>query len=93
MTMDSIRSNVLGVAIYYSSLSYTKISEDAKMEVSDLVGAIGGTLGLFLGMSFMSFYELFELAFTVVYIGVASLVSRKKEYRKNVVKLAIHSNN
>jgi hypothetical protein len=45
MTMDSIRANVLGVAVYYSSMSYTKISEDAKMSVSDLVGAVGGTLG------------------------------------------------
>jgi hypothetical protein len=88
MTMDSIRSNVLGVAIYYSSLSYTKISEDAKMEIPDLVGAIGGTLGLFLGMSFMSFYEVFELAFTIAHIGVASLVYRKKKNIKNVVEIS-----
>jgi hypothetical protein len=78
MTMDSIRSNVLGVAVYYSSLSYTQISEGAKMEVADLIGAVGGTLGLFLGLSFLSFYELFELAFTIVYIGITSLVSKKK---------------
>jgi hypothetical protein len=45
ITLESVRANVLGVSIYYSSLSYTKISEDAKMEPSDLVGAIGGTLG------------------------------------------------
>jgi hypothetical protein len=47
MTLESIRANVLGVSVYYSSLSYTKISEDAKMEMPDLIGACGGTLGRF----------------------------------------------
>jgi uncharacterized membrane protein len=56
------------------------------MEVSDLVAAIGGTLGLFLGMSFMSFFEVFELAFTLVYSGVDSLVVKKK--KKNEVQPA-----
>jgi hypothetical protein len=34
--------------------------------------------GLFVGLSFMSFYELFEMLFTIGYIGLASMLGRKK---------------
>jgi len=35
--------------------------KDAKIEIVDLVSGIGGLLGLFLGMSFLSLAEIIEI--------------------------------
>lgn len=63
LTLDELRRNILAINIFYSELSYKKFSELEKMSVVDLIAAVGGTLGLFLGMSFLSFVEIIDLAF------------------------------
>ena len=45
------------------------------MEMFDLVSNIGGILGLFIGVSFLSFIEIFELIFEVLFI----LAERKNQ--------------
>lgn len=40
-------------------LRFTHQSHIPKWQVADFVSAIGGTLGLFMGMSFMSLFEIF----------------------------------
>jgi len=42
-------------------ITSNQISKDAKIEIVDLVSGIGGLLGLFLGMSFLSFAEIIEM--------------------------------
>jgi hypothetical protein len=59
ITFEEIRKKILRVDIYYKSLSYTKISQDPLITGLDLLGAIGGTFGLFIGASFLSFVEIF----------------------------------
>ena len=54
-------SNNLKLNIYYDSLSFTTNDEVAKMDLIDLISNIGGTLGLFTGVSFLSNGEIFEL--------------------------------
>ena len=54
--------------VYYNSLSYTKITEYPKMLPEELVAFFGGTFGLFLGLSFLSMAEIFELFFQVLII-------------------------
>jgi hypothetical protein len=61
LTYDLISKSVLSLNVYYDQLSYTQISKDAKVELVDLVSSIGGLLGLFLGMSFLSFAEIVEM--------------------------------
>ena len=58
----NLATNVVRVIIYYDTFSYIQVEEEAKMTTEDLVGIVGGHLHLFLGMSLMSFVELFELA-------------------------------
>lgn len=60
-TYENISRSFLSLHIYYEDLKYTLISQSPKMQVYDLVSNIGGTLGLFLGMSFLSFVEIFEV--------------------------------
>lgn len=47
--------------VYYKDLGYQQYDEVEKTTLPDLVANIGGLLGLFLGMSFLSFVELFDI--------------------------------
>jgi len=53
--------NLVYFTIFYESPQYTVIDQIAKMDVFDLISNIGGNLGLFIGISFLSFAELIEL--------------------------------
>ena len=53
--------------LYFQELKYTEIFQIPITSVTDLVSNIGGTLGLFLGISLLSFVEFIEfitLSFT-----------------------------
>lgn len=43
------------------------IEETAELTFSSFLGSLGGQLGLLLGMSFLSFLELVEILFTVIW--------------------------
>ena len=60
---DSITS----VNIFYESSSYTISTELPRMNIVDLLGSVGGNLGLFLGMSLLSVCELVELFIEMFY--------------------------
>ncbi len=49
--------------IFYDELKQTKLRYCPNVPVTSLIANVGGTLGLFLGMSFLSFTELFEILF------------------------------
>ena len=59
---DNLASNVVKFSILYDSLVYFEIKEEAKMPWDTLLGILGGHLHLFLGMSFVSIVEIFELS-------------------------------
>ena len=65
-TVASIRECFAFVNIYYDYIGYTQISETPSQLVVDLLSSIGGTMGLYLGVSFLSFVEVFELAFELL---------------------------
>jgi hypothetical protein len=54
--------------VYYGNLQYTVIDQIAQMNVFDLISNIGGNLGLFIGISFLSFAELIELLVEIICI-------------------------
>jgi hypothetical protein len=56
------------LSIYYTESGYTSISQLPKMDFFDLISNIGGNLGLFIGVSFLSFAEIIEFIIEVVYI-------------------------
>ena len=49
-------------------MRYTVIRQDPKLQPVDLISNIGGLLGLFLGMSFLSFLELVEIVNEIIFI-------------------------
>ena len=52
------------------------------MTIITLVSNIGGVLGLFLGISFLSFVEVFELGFDIFLI-----VYKKLKFREKIKKI------
>jgi hypothetical protein len=46
LTYELLKSKILSVNINYEDLSFTRITEDPKMEIMDLIGSTGGTLGI-----------------------------------------------
>jgi len=60
--------NYIFFSVYYESLQYTVIDQIEKMNIFDLISNIGGNLGLFIGISFLSFAELIELFVEIICI-------------------------
>jgi len=73
------QKNLTSFTIYYQDLEYTKISQFPKTQLFDLISNIGGLLGVFLGISFLSFAELIEIILEVVII-----LFEKNQSRVNV---------
>ena len=49
------------ITLYFKELKYTEVSEMPKMTTANVISNIGGTFGLFLGLSLMSFFEILQL--------------------------------
>ena len=64
--------------LYYDSLAYTLSTEVPSMDIVALLANIGGTLGLFLGVSLLHLCEIVEVLIEIVFI--------KTEMRKNMQK-------
>ena len=67
---QNLANNVVQFNIFYDTLGYTLVEEEAKISYEDLIGSIGGHLHIFLGMSSMSFIELFLLGFELLFVYV-----------------------
>jgi hypothetical protein len=65
---EDVSKSYYGLRVYYEDLKYTLIKQQPKIELFGLISNIGGTLGLFLGFSFISLLELFEMLAELVYI-------------------------
>jgi hypothetical protein len=60
---------------YYDESYVTEIVETAKYTWINLISNLGGTLGLFLGMSLLSFVEIFEFLFKALIITLQGQVN------------------
>ena len=79
---ESLRKSVGRVKIYYEFMMETIITEYAKTQVADLVACVGGIMGLFLGLSFLSFVEFIDLLIQLI----AICFKRSKSVNKIQVK-------
>jgi hypothetical protein len=81
LTYDTLRNQILKLNIFYDELKYTSIGETEKTSFIDLLAGIGGTLGLCIGMSFLSFIELVELLLEMAFIGFETYKCRVKQIK------------
>jgi len=71
-----VKKNVLAVNVYYESLEYSVVDELERTLFFDLISGIGGTFGLFLGTSFISFFEIFEIFLNIIFITLKKRILR-----------------
>ena len=67
-TAPSITKNCLYLNVFYDDLSTTYTTELPALTAVSLFGNIGGNLGLFIGISILTFIEIVELLITVMMI-------------------------
>ncbi len=57
----------LSVNIFYPTGTFTNIYEKPAVTFTTLLPDLGGRLGLFLGISILSFVEIFEVVYEIAY--------------------------
>lgn len=75
-TFEKMQREFVSINVYFLELHYTNIKQLAKTEKFDLISKIGGILGLFLGMSFLSFIEFIDLFLQIIFIFISYLKSK-----------------
>jgi hypothetical protein len=63
ITEETASNKFVEVNLYYDKLSFTSSEDSPSMDIVALFGSVGGTLGLFLGLSVLSFCEVFHVIF------------------------------
>ena len=58
ITYEKIKETVVALDINYVELKYTMITETPSKTIIDLIAGIGGTIGLFLGMSLLGLVDV-----------------------------------
>ena len=77
-TYQQLKESIASININYNQLGYTQIKEAQKITAIDLATNIGGTMGLFLGLSFLSFIEIIELLIEIIFVFFEKIYSQKK---------------
>ena len=67
-TEDYSLNGYTALWFHMSDLSFFKITQIPKMNEFSLISSIGGSLGLFIGISFLSFIEILDFLIEVLYI-------------------------
>jgi hypothetical protein len=74
------KDSMASVSIRFKELKYTDISDSPTMFLGDLIANIGGTMGLFVGVSVLSFVEIIELVIHLLSIYYKKLKIKKLDY-------------
>ncbi|XP_033126038.1 degenerin mec-10-like [Anneissia japonica] len=76
--LPTAQQNLVRLEVYYEDLSYTSISESPAYTWESLFGDIGGTLGLYIGLSMLTVVEFFEFVIDLVVYIINKLCKRNK---------------
>ena len=68
ISYDDLRRSLVSLNIYYDDLGYIRIEEMPKISIIDLGFILYGNIGLFLGLSILSVFEIFEVFFLLLKI-------------------------
>ncbi len=60
-------ANISKLFLFYRQLKYESITQIPKTGFPELISAIGGTLGLFVGLRLLSFVEILEFVLQLIY--------------------------
>jgi hypothetical protein len=54
------------ISVFYTSMDYTQITQSPKMQLFDLFSQIGGSIGVFMGMSVFHLIEIVEIICSLI---------------------------
>jgi hypothetical protein len=77
-SFDDYRSHFLLINIFYPYLQYTEITEMPKTSIIELISNMGGSMGIFLGFTLFSLFEVSEVLCLIVYKLVVSSIKQRK---------------
>lgn len=66
LTIDDISKSIARIRIHPYDTKYMIVTEMEAITLINLISNIGGLLGLFMGMSLLSFAEIFDIFFIVL---------------------------
>ncbi len=81
-TTSEIRKNIISFNVYYSDLSYTYMSDTPQDDWFTFIANVGGLMGAFIGVSIMSFAEVIELIFRIMYLLINNILKFKRSRNK-----------
>ena len=73
-----VSSSVCMIKVYYDDLYYTVVEESPSFTPDALLGLIGGQVGLFIGVSVMTVFEVVEF-WIVVFTELIFLMQQRKQ--------------
>ena len=82
-SFDDYKKYFLLVNIFLSNLQYTEITETPKTSIIELISNMGGSMGIFLGFTLFSLFEVSEVLCLIVYKLVISSIMQRKINLKN----------
>ena len=65
-SFDKYKKQFAAVNIFYPYLQYTEITEFPKTTIIELISNVGGSMGVFLGFTLFSFFELVEVLCAII---------------------------
>ena len=66
--LERLKENIAAVNVFFPRLEETEIEESESIGKLTLISNLGGILGLFLGMSFLSFFEFLEVLIEIFFL-------------------------
>ncbi|RNA40663.1 acid-sensing ion channel 1-like isoform X1 [Brachionus plicatilis] len=77
VSLEQVKDSVLSFNVFFSEKAYMRIEEIRELSFGSLLGNLGGQFGLFLGLSFLTFVEIFEILFEIVMIFLSNRIKTK----------------
>ena len=68
LNYESLKESTLAINIYFDKFESISIQEIKQTEFVEFIAGIGGTLGLFLGISVLSLFEFFEIFLEISFV-------------------------
>eukprot|EP00057_Strongylocentrotus_purpuratus_P023622 XP_011678096.1 PREDICTED: amiloride-sensitive sodium channel subunit beta-like [Strongylocentrotus purpuratus] len=89
---EFIDTNVVKVIVYFSSLEYENFYQTADYTVYDLISALGGQVGLWIGVSVLTVFEFVELLYDILKFGCSKLTKLGKRtiFAKDSLEMGPH---
>lgn len=80
-SIASLKKTVLMINVFYEQMFYYETTEEPRLTLELLIATIGGHFGLFLGVTILSFVELVEIIFNLIYLVIRANCKIQKKIK------------